>query len=195
MGEHRVVMDPTILNRLGENMRNIGDAWQHDVDNLHEANGRIESLTRELNAATDRASDRQADLVAERTETRRLVERNAFLEAQCQRLFDLSRGAQDGLAEIADQAVQVARDAPPARPPVRTDGTTAVRPVPPPPPPSPPPSPPLAMRGSTRTLQDVRRSDNGLKSQEPEDDGTGLPQESPSFLRLPLNEFSRRAAE
>ncbi len=193
MAEHRVVMDPTILNRLGENMRNIGDAWQHDVDNLHEAIGRIESLTRELNAATDRASDRQADLVAERAETRRLVERNAFLEAQCQRLFDLSRGAQDGLAEIADQAVQVARDAPPARPPVRTDGTTTVRPVPPPP----PPSPPSATRGSTRTLQDVRRSDDGLKLHEPEDDGTGLPQDPPAFLRtsIPINEFTRRAAE
>ncbi len=190
MAEHRVVMDPTILNRLGENMRNIGDAWQHDVDNLHEAIGRIESLTRELNAATDRASDRQADLMAERAETRRLVERNAFLEAQCQRLFDLSRGAQDGLAEIADQAVQVARDAP-SREPVRVDGTTAARPVPAPPPQVQP------ARGSTRTLQDVRRPGDGLKSQEPEDDGTGLPQDPPAFLRtgLPINEFSRRAAE
>ncbi|SEB95973.1 hypothetical protein SAMN05444164_0663 [Bradyrhizobium erythrophlei] len=178
--ERRVELDPTVLTRLGANMETIGHAWQADVDELNTARDQIQMLKRELDQADDRASNLLAELTASRSEVRQLLQRNAFLEAHTQRLFETAHNVGDSMKSLAESAVDVARHAPAGAPigavPVRTDGTTAPRPTV-----VAAPTGPQATR--SRTLDDVRREQ---KQADPDDDGTGLPPGKPEFLRTPL---------
>lgn len=172
------------MERLAGSMSNIAAAWQGDIDALRAAEVRIADLERNVGSVTDRASDLQADLRETRARIETLLTRNAYLEAQVQRLRDTSLDARDSLATIAGQAEMVARGEPIA-PPARADGTTAPRPAPARTQAVPPRMPPS---GSVRQVP--LRVD--------EDDGTGLPQETPAFLRTPIPaapEFHRDAAE
>ncbi|MCW2195108.1 septal ring factor EnvC (AmiA/AmiB activator) [Bradyrhizobium elkanii] len=183
MAERRVELDPSVLIRLGTNMENIGQAWQADVDELNAARDQIQMLRRELDQADDRASNLQAELSASRGEVRQLLQRNSYLEAHTQRLFETAQDVGDSMKSLAESAVDVARRAPagaPAAAPVRADGTTAPRPT--------------AVAAPTghapvqrpRTLDDVRREQKAAAETDPDDDGTGLPPGKPQFLRTPL---------
>ncbi|WP_152535373.1 hypothetical protein [Bradyrhizobium sp. Ai1a-2] len=179
--------------RLGESMHKVSEAWQRDVDALAAANGQVEALMRELNAAVDRASGLQGDLHSERERNEDLVRRNADLEAQMRALVQSSLSARDTLASLVNLASEGARVAPAAKaPPVRADGTTAPRPeqrqfvsaqlareqldeaFASRPQQSAPPR--ASARPAPRTLEDVRR-------EQEQDDGTGLPPGPPAFLR------------
>ncbi|WP_454629651.1 hypothetical protein [Bradyrhizobium cenepequi] len=197
MAEYRVALDPGVIFRVGESMKQFSEAWQRDVEALAAANGRVEELMRELNAATDRANSLQGDVRAERERNEELVRRNADLEAQMRALVQSSLSARDTLASLVNLAAEGARVAPAAKtPPVRADGTTAQRPAP-------QPSAVAVQRArdqlaeasasapqqfaparasarpAPRTLEDVRR-------EEEQDDGTGLPPGPPAFLRPDL---------
>ncbi|WP_158231227.1 hypothetical protein [Bradyrhizobium sp. C9] len=187
MAEHerRVELDPSVLTRLGTNMETIGQAWQADVDELNTARDQIQMLRRELDQADDRVSNLQADLTASRSEVQRLLQRNAFLEAHTQRLFETAHNVGDSMKSLAESAVDVARHAPAGAPtgatPVRADGTTAPRPIVVAAPKVSAPIQPAPTR--PRTLEDVRRENLAADA---EDDGTGLPPGKPQFLRTPL---------
>jgi hypothetical protein len=186
MTEHRVQLDPTIMDKFADGMAHIRKAWQADVDELHIANGQVETLRRELNASNDRASNLDGDLRNERARNETLIRRNAYLEAQMQRQYDTTIDARDTLSKVVGRAEEIARAAPDVgSKPARDDGTTRPRRAPEPP----EMIIPMAPRKLDRTLADVRRDQ--------EDDGTGLPPGPPAFLRTPLPEveFARRVAE
>jgi hypothetical protein len=112
MTEHRPILDPTILGRLAGSMAHFETAWLADLVELRRVEGKLGDTERLLNAATDRASDLQADLRTARQENSDLIKRNAHLEAQVQNLYEKSLDAQDALGNLATRAVDAARTAP-----------------------------------------------------------------------------------
>lgn len=113
MTDHRPVLSPDVLLRLATNMETIHTAWQADVESLRTAQDELEKTKRVLDTTADRASTLQSDLVAARLECAALQQRNAFLEAQLQRIYDASLDARDHLSSLAGQVVEVARQSPP----------------------------------------------------------------------------------
>jgi len=168
LAEHRNVMDPSVLHRIASNMESIAEAWQADIDALHAETDRANGLERELNTTMDRASNLQADLRSTMERLEGVIYRNAFLEAQVQRLRDTSLDARDTLAAIASQAEQVAHEESAAAAPARAAA-------------------PLAGEVKTEQARVVPPQPEPTQpSHDDEDDGSGLPPGTPEFLRTPL---------
>lgn len=116
MTEHRLVLDPDVAIRVGAGVVAFAEAWKGDVAALRRVEGELADTQRMLNAAADRASGLQGDLAAAREENRALINRNAYLEAQIQSLYEKSHDAKDVMESLASKAVEVARAAPSVEP-------------------------------------------------------------------------------
>src|SRR5262249_37039179 len=131
MAENRVMVDPSVLNRLAQYMNDVAEAWRRDVDALNEANARTELVTREYHSTSDRADNLQSDLRAATERVHALIERIASPEAKYQALHAPTPDARDVLATIANRVAKRAEETPPVQhQAVRADGTTTPRTVP-----------------------------------------------------------------
>jgi septal ring factor EnvC (AmiA/AmiB activator) len=116
MTEHRLVLDPDVARRVGAGVVAFAEAWEGDIAALRRVESELAETQRMLNAAADRASGLQGDLAAAREENRALINRNAYLEAQIQSLYEKSHDAKDVMESLASKAVEVARAAPSVEP-------------------------------------------------------------------------------
>ncbi len=113
MTEHRNVLEPGVLTRLGSSMDQIAIAWQADITAVHRLEGELAIMRRERDAAVDRAEFVEKDLRDARERNEALVQRTAHLEAQLQAVYDRSEDAKDALGKLSSHTVDAARTAPP----------------------------------------------------------------------------------
>jgi hypothetical protein len=180
---HRVVLDPSILGRMSSSMDHVREAWEGDVITLRATQQRLEDTERRLNSATDRLNDISADLRETKEANIVLINRNAQLAAQIQRLVESSVDAKKTLESVVDRALQSARDLPQVQ--LRTPPTRQAAPV----------------AASTPEPTHVEAPQTApVRDEFDQDDGTGLPTGKPVFLQsneihrtlLPVNDFGPR---